>query len=290
MLLSLLLGLGSSFCWGTADFFGGLQSRRLPALAVVFWSQLIGGAALGLLLLLLGGAPTGASILWGLVGGLSGCIALIVFYHGLSIGMMSIISPIASCGAMVPIVVAFAYGEVPSLVTTAGIGIALVGIVLVSLQPQTSDGFQQPLSFTGKHLALALGAALGFGLFFVFVDLGSEGEDLAPLWVIAAARLSSLIAMSVVFLVTRQRVPWPARGQFGQISSIGLLDTTANVLFGFASLQGNLAVAAVLSSLYPVTTILLSYRFLDERLTKFQLSGVVLVLVGIVTLTLGAYS
>jgi hypothetical protein len=40
MPLSVALGLGCAFFWGIADFMGGIQSRRLPALSVVLWSQL----------------------------------------------------------------------------------------------------------------------------------------------------------------------------------------------------------------------------------------------------------
>ncbi len=47
------LGLGSGLCWGAADFFGGIQSRRLPALTVAFWSQAAGALALAVALVVI---------------------------------------------------------------------------------------------------------------------------------------------------------------------------------------------------------------------------------------------
>ena len=46
-MLAVALGLSSSLCWGLADFFGGLQSRKRAALAVLLVSQ---GVALALLI------------------------------------------------------------------------------------------------------------------------------------------------------------------------------------------------------------------------------------------------
>jgi drug/metabolite transporter (DMT)-like permease len=56
--LGVPLGLGSGLCWGTADFFGGVQSRRLPALSVVLWSQAAGALGLAVALAVQGTRPT----------------------------------------------------------------------------------------------------------------------------------------------------------------------------------------------------------------------------------------
>ena len=43
---AVVLALGAAALWGTADFFGGLASRRMSVLIVLFWSQLAGLAGL----------------------------------------------------------------------------------------------------------------------------------------------------------------------------------------------------------------------------------------------------
>src|SRR4051794_18088048 len=42
LMLAIALGLAASLTWGTADFVGGLQARRLPVVAVVLGSQISG--------------------------------------------------------------------------------------------------------------------------------------------------------------------------------------------------------------------------------------------------------
>jgi drug/metabolite transporter (DMT)-like permease len=128
------LGLSSGLCWGAADFFGGVQSRRLPALTVAFWSQVAGALALLLALAALRAppGPLGAGIGWGLLGGLAGGCALVLFYRGLAEGTMSVIAPVSACGAMVPVAAALLTGDQPSAVAGIGVLAAITGVVLVS--------------------------------------------------------------------------------------------------------------------------------------------------------------
>ena len=122
-------------------------------------------------------------------------------------------------------------------------------------------------------VAMALGSALGFGLFYVFVDAGtaaaaraaaaartsgSHGSPLhaSPLWVIAGARMSSLVILSTIALVAttalagrRSVLRWPGR-RLGPVALVGIADTGANLLFAYAAGTGNLAVVGVLGSLY----------------------------------------
>ena len=130
-------------------------------------------------------------------------------------------------------------------------------------------------------LAMALGSALGFGLFYVFVAAGTTGSRGAPLWVIAGARTSSLAMLSTIALVGGgSALRWPGR-RIGPVALVGIADTGANLLFAYAATAGNLAVVGVLGSLYPVATVVLARWLLGERLTGGQNAGVVLALTGV---------
>jgi len=277
-----LLGVGSGLCWGVADFFGGLQSRRLPALAVAFWSQIAGGLALLVVLLARGDALAPNSLAWGAGAGVFGALGLVLFYRALAIGVMSVVAPIAACGALMPVVISLALGEPLSLVPALGIAAALAGVVLVSIQTTP-----MPAGRTSTRAALipALGAALNFGFFFACLDGGASGGATTALWTVAGARLSSLPTLVVLIAATVRRVPWPGR-QLAPIIAVGVLDTTANALFAYAATYGNAAIVAVLGSLYPVATVLLGRILLGERLTLLQSSGVVVALLGVVLLSM----
>ncbi|MBI3965404.1 MAG: DMT family transporter [Chloroflexi bacterium] len=283
MSIAVLLGLSSGLCWGTADFLGGLQSRRLPTLAVVLWSQVAGGAALFAVLAALRETAPVEAIFWGVVSGLFGAIALVQFYHALAIGTMSIVAPITASGALVPVVAALLLGEIPTPLAISGIATALVGGVFASLPEKKCASSPARADLV---LGLSLGAALCFGLFYVFVDRGSAVVGASPLWVIGGTRLGSLVTLLFVGMVTRQSLPWP--GAYAPaVGVVGVLDTLANVLFAYASIWGNLGVVSVLGSLYPVATVLLARAVLAERLTWLQTIGVVLALAGVVLMAAG---
>jgi drug/metabolite transporter (DMT)-like permease len=302
--LGVPLGLSSGLCWGAADFFGGIQSRRLPALTVAFWSQAAGALALAVALAVLGhgGArPVAVGVAWGLAAGVGSGLALVLFYRGLAEGTMSVVAPISACGAIVPVAAALLTGDQPGALAGAGVLAAITGVVLVS-RPRPPARAEAP-SHGGppggerpgrsrRVLAMALGAALGFGLFYVFVDAGTAaaaaaggagtgGSRSSPLWVVAGARASSLLMLSTIALVGRRSaLRWPGR-RIGPVALVGVGDTGANLLFAYAATSGNLAVVGVLGSLYPVATVVLARWLLGERLSGGQNAGVVLALTGV---------
>jgi drug/metabolite transporter (DMT)-like permease len=281
------LGLSSGLCWGAADFFGGMQSRRLPALTVAFWSQMAGALGLAIALAVSGTRPTPVAVAWGLVAGAGSGCALVLFYRGLAEGTMSIVAPVSACGAVVPVAAALLTGHRPGALAGLGVLTAITGVVLVSRPHPTvpgrsgGPGRSGVPGRSGRVLAMALGSALGFGLFYVFVDAGTTGSRGGPLWVIAGARASSLLMLSMIALVgNRSALRWPGR-RIGPLALVGIGDTGANLLFAYAATTGNLAVVGVLGSLYPVATVVLARWLLGERLSGGQHAGVVLALTGV---------
>jgi drug/metabolite transporter (DMT)-like permease len=280
------LGLGSGLCWGAADFFGGIQSRRLPALTVAFWSQVAGalgiGVALGVqpILGIQGGWPAAAGVAWGMAAGIGSGCALVLFYRALAEGTMSVVAPVSACGAIVPVAAALLAGEQPGAIAGLGVLAAVTGVVLVS-RSRTQVPSRAAATRPGRVLAMALGSALGFGLFYVFVDAGTAVSGGSPLSVIAGARTSSLLVLSAIALVGwRSGLRWPGR-RIGPVALVGIGDTGANLLFAYAATAGNLAVVGVLGSLYPVATVVLARWLLGERLSGGQNAGVVLALTGV---------
>jgi drug/metabolite transporter (DMT)-like permease len=307
------LGLSSGLCWGAADFFGGIQSRRLPALTVAFWSQLAGALGLAIALAIEGVRPNATGVAWGLAAGVGSGCALVLFYRSLAEGTMSIVAPISACGAVVPVTAALLTGNQPGTLAALGVLATVTGVVLVS-RPHTpprpasptvegnpvSAGNSAGAGSAGsaarggrRVVAMALGSALGFGLFYVFVDAGAAstagtaaaagtaGSHGSPLWVIAGARMSSLAILSMIALVSRRSaLRWPGR-RIGAVALVGIGDTGANLLFAYAATTGNLAVVGVLGSLYPVATVVLARWLLGERLSGGQNAGVILALTGV---------
>jgi len=65
---------------------------------------------------------------------------------------------------------------------------------------------------------------------------------------------------------------------------IGVLDACGDLSFALASAHGQLAVVAVLASLYPVVTVLLAAGIVRERVRPLQAIGATVALAGVVLL------
>jgi drug/metabolite transporter (DMT)-like permease len=275
---AIALALGSSLVYGVSDFLGGLKSRSLPLLSVLLVSQ---GSALVVLatIVLASGAspPDGRYILYGAIAGLSEAVGVAAFYRGLAVGVMSIVSPIAATAPVVPVVAAIALGELPSPIQALGIVLALVGIAIISLDPQ---GFRAARD-VGPSLLFGLLTALGFGGFLLAMDAASEGS---VQWALLVARLAAVAAFTTVFLARRAPLSVPP-AQVPVLVLIGVLIIGADSMYAVATTEGLLSVVVVLSSLYPAVTIVLARFYLHERLQRHQRVGVAASLGGAVAIS-----
>jgi drug/metabolite transporter (DMT)-like permease len=268
---ALLLGLSASLSWGVADFFGGIASRRGRVAATVAMLHLIGSLALAAVLLIrMQGPPPLHEMALGLAAGCGGGLGLMAFYRGLAIGAMGLVAPISALGVVIPVGWGIANGERPGPVVVAGLVLALVAGVLVSL---TGDAHSR------RGVGHAALAAVGFGLFFAFLAPAAETD---ALWATGAARCASVpIVIALALIVGRTLKPGGGDGQMRLIVTAGLLDVSANALYAMATQRGLTSVVAVLGSLYPVATAVMARIFLNERLTRPQILGAAAALVGI---------
>lgn len=275
--LALLLALASSVVWGTADFSGGLLTRRLPTFAVTVVSQAAGFVPLVVAVAIRGGVD-GKGFALGLLAGVGGGAGLAAFYRALSLGTMSVVSPIAACSAVVPFAVSIATGERPRRLALVGAVVALAGAVLASAEERRSESPER-----ARAIVLAVVAAVALGVFIYFLGLGSRESD--ALSTLTGARVGSLATLLTGALLFRATVRVPQRA-LAAVAAVGLLDVAANALFAFASSHGGLlSLVSVLGSLYPVMTVLLAHVLLHERLTRAQKAGIALALAGVAAIS-----
>jgi drug/metabolite transporter (DMT)-like permease len=265
--VAVLLALASAVVYGSADFCGGLASRRATSFAVVAVSQAAGLAVLLALLPWLGGHPHPADLAWGAAAGTAGAAGLVVFYRALAQGVMSIVAPVtAVSAAAVPVLVGLGLGERIGLPATAGIVLALVAVVLVAAE----EGLSSLRAARPASLVPALVAGAAFGLFFVLLDRTSDGAGLAPL---VGARTVSVTLVVLLAVLGRRSLRTP-RAALPMVLLAGVGDMAANALFLLATQQGSqLAITGVLASLYPASTVLLAQFVLRERLAGAQVAG-----------------
>lgn len=281
-MLPLGLALLSGFTWGSADFLGGVMSKRLPTAIVMAVSQIAGLLLTAALVVGLGESPPEARfLLYGGLGGLAGAIGLASLYKGLAVGRMSIIAPTAALSGAMPVVVGFVQGERPTALQVAGMAVAGVGVLLAVRTPDPGD-----VDARGprRGVGYAFVAALCIGLLLTSLDAVG---DRSPLWATLMVRVVSVPLFLAAAAATAAGARRPRRREVGILVGVGALDNAANVMFAFAAREGLLTLVAVLGSLYPVATVLLARWFLHERLAPWQLVGVIAAFAGVASIVAG---
>jgi len=290
--MAALLALVSAICYGVSDFSGGLAARRVPATAVVLVSN---GLSLLLALLAVGLLPgstyNAGDMGWGAAAGVVGLLGVVLLYRGLAIGPMSVVAPLtAVLSALVPVAVGTIRGERPGTVAVIGVALAIPAMVLIGREPRKPGGAEEAAARPSAPLsrgaiASALSAGVSFGGFFVLLAQTSSNGGAWPLVPQRAA--SVLILLGISAAAVRRGIPAHPRGRTFRLAvAAGSTDFAANLAYVLATHRGLLALVAVISSLYPATTLLLARGVLGERVARQQAGGLVLAAVAVALIAL----
>jgi drug/metabolite transporter (DMT)-like permease len=276
------LSLANALFWGLADFGAGWNSRKVGALTTLLWVQGTGAVLVGIVVVATGeGLPDGRTALYAALAGAAGVSALGAFYRALAIGTMSIVAPITATGAVLPVIVGIASGDDLGAIVAAGLVLALAGVMLASRQP-AGQGERPKDSRTAILLALA--AAVGFGCYYVFSDVAADGS---LIWLLVIGRATVLPVVAWLAHTRGGGIVPGDRRRRGALMAVGLSDLTAMLCLGLAATRGSVAVVSVISSLYPMTTVILARLVLKERMSAVQAAGVFAALSGIALVSAG---
>jgi drug/metabolite transporter (DMT)-like permease len=274
-LTALGLALGASLAWGIADFVGPLVGRALGALRVLFWAQVGGVVAIGAAVAVRGQRPHEWVILLAAPAALAGTLGLGAYYRGVAAGAMSVVAPIAGASAIIPVVFGIATGDKPSALQIAGIGCALFGVVLASLERQ--EGSRRVAAGVG----LAVLAAIGFGFYFPPMHAAGKADFW---WASLVFRTTSLLVVAAAVAARRPDLRVRPR-ELAIVLGVGIGDTLGNGLYAASSGHGLVSLTAVLASLYPIVTVLLAAAVLGEQTAPTQKAGIVLTLAGVILIS-----
>lgn len=265
------LSLSTALSWGAADFSGGLAAKRVNTFLVVLVAHGSGLVfMLTLALLVKEPIPSRTFLLWGIAAGLVGSVGVAAFYRALAIGKMGINAPLSAViTALLPVIFGVITEGLPHPLQLIGFGLALIAMWLIAAQPGASG---RP-----EGLGLAVVAGVGFSGFLLFIKLAGSK---AVFWPLTFARAASSLLMITIALISGHDLK-PTRRAMPYMLLAGILDSGANALYVAATQHGRLDVAAVLSSLYPASTVILARVLLKERLSRLQSVGMVTALVAV---------
>jgi drug/metabolite transporter (DMT)-like permease len=297
-MLAVILALVSALGYGSSDFAAGLATRAASVIQVTLLACV---AACALVLAALPFAaspgPSRAALAWGATAGGSGTLGGIALYLGFRYAAFSVAAPLSAVGtAGFSVLAGLLWGERPSTLALTGIALALPAIIGVSAGagegegalPVSADdagrGTEDAGQATGEDrthghagrpaAGVAAGLIAGACFALLLIGLARAGSG-SGLWPAAAAGVAGLaVAVTAAAVTGNLRLP---RGRPGWLSVFtGVTGAAGTVCYFYATHHGLLAVVAVLTSLYPASTIVLARITLGERLTGLRLAGLLL--------------
>ncbi|MGH2698624.1 MAG: EamA family transporter [Actinomycetota bacterium] len=274
--MEVVLALGSAIAYGVSDFTGGVLSKRAHVFTVILLSQLVSSAILILVLPFWDGSFSWRAVQWGAVAGIAGMAGASLLYRGPAIGRMGVVAPItAVLAAAIPLSFGLAFGERPGSVALVGVVVGLAAVVLISSSPEpASAGTETPPTASrrsgGRGVAEALGAGAGFGLFFILLERTPRDSGL---WPLIGTRISMVASVALLVAIAGALFR-PTRGMGRSLVWLGFINLGADLLFLLATRTGLLSLVAVITSLYPAATVALARVYLNERMVRQQMFGI----------------
>lgn len=277
-MLTVLFAGSTAVLFGAADFLGGLASRRDAALVVTATAHALSMLLLVVVALLFPSEiVTRVDLVAGAIAGVLGGLGVAALYAGLAIGRMSVVAPLtAALSGSLPAVYDVVTGGRLSWLDGAGLMLALGAIIMVSISSHPDD----PHGMPPAAIVLSLLAGTGFAASFIAFSFTAESSGM---WPLVSARVVSTVCLAAIAGLRYRRVLTHAGVRSTAIAT-GALDSAANVTMLLAIRTGQLAIASMLGSLYPVVTVLAAFAILRERVTGLQRVGIIVAL-GAVILT-----
>jgi drug/metabolite transporter (DMT)-like permease len=275
---AILGGVGAALCWGTSTFCSSRSTRIIGAPSALGWVMLVGFLIVAPIAAVRGvTGDAGASDFGWLVVASAGSVSgLGLSYAALRRGKVSIVAPICATEGAIAALVAVAFGQRLAATTLVALGVIAGGVILASTGNEIVEGHSSRVS-----VALAVLAASLFGI--SLYASGRVGPSVGAAAILFAARGLGVTVIVLPLLVrrrlrlTRTAVPF--------VLASGVLEVAGYAAFLLGVGSGNVAVPAVLSSLFAVVAGMLGFVLLGERLRRLQFAGVAVTVIGVVVLS-----
>lgn len=283
MVESLLLGLMAGVIFGFADLIAVVVARKIPLVRLLLWIH-VGAFIIGVpYLVLAADLGTVSPQLWALFGVMSLVFLGMqsMFYKGLQVGPVVLVSPIVSAHLIIVILLSTIFlGERLESVQMLGISIAMFGLLLatMTLQSDPSGG-----SNVRKGATYALITMVGAGIFIFTVGaLSKEVGWFLPIFLIRTG--------SFFILLPAQRLanagPWwsPSPKLVLIAILVGALQFSGLAAYASGAQMGSVSLVAATFSIYPVIPMIGGVILMRERIVPRQAAGLASVCAGLLVL------
>jgi len=286
---SILAGLATAFCWGTADYMSRSQSERVGYYRTIIYSHVVTLVAVVALIPVI--SPNLSfpldPVLALAAAGFVNFVAFIFLYRAFHRGVISVVAPVVyTYPAVTAALAVVLLGSALSPTQAGAIAGIIAGVILMSTR---FSEFQGHLRGSGapnltRGVPLAVGASLTFGA--VYVAIGYAAPSVSVVLPVLFLRVFA-ITLGFLFAPILKQEARPTRMVLTKtMIAIGVLEAFGFLAFtsGIAAAGEALPIVTAISGMGGAVAASYGIVFLKERLEPNQLIGVMLSLVGVFVL------
>ena len=280
-MVSVVFGLLTAAFFASSSLISSRTVKIIGPGSSVAWTMLV-GLVITLPFLLTSGVPAnlGASTPWMVVAGLGNVIGILVAGFAFRIGKVGVVAPILATEGAISAVIASILGESIAPVIAFLLLVIVGGIVISAIAPDP-----EPLVHERPVLAVTfatVGAAcFGISLFAI----GNLSDELPIAWVLLPPRLAGVLIILIPLIVVRRlRI---TRSTTPLVIAMGFTEVLGFVSFAIGA-QYQIAVTSVLASQFAPIAAVMAYVLFKEKLGRLQITGVVVLVVGVTALSLAS--
>jgi len=277
----IVLGMCAMLGYGVEDVIAKAMLTKRNAIRIAVVSQAMGS------LLFLGVAitydlalPSLAVIYLTLISGVVSAVVLCSFYFALSLGKVSIASPILSCMNAVAVTLSLCIlGESLTRLQLSLIVLVFVGILLVAFEKSETQASTRKLSV----LLALLAAVLGGGNIIVQKWMAETSHYLMAFFL---TRVFEIALMAPLSLSIQKSDSVTTFRNYVALGVLGLIDVSAFFCWYIGLRLGLVSIVTPIVLSSPAVTLILAHIFLKEQVQIHQRVGIVAVVAGVALLSM----
>ena len=270
-----LFGLLAALSVTSMEFFSRRISNETGPIVATAAASLVASILTIAVATIDGGALIGRDLVLGAGSGVGFAVGLSAYLQGLRVSSSAVIGPtVASLSSLIPFGYAAITGDAPPPLGYAGAVLAIVGLILVTVGGSEASNVRRGLPF-----GIVSGMGYGFGT-LLLIDV----SEASGTWPIAGQRSAAFLTIAA-FALTRRRPFLPPIRFAPQAGVAGLIATMASV-FLLTGLSMNPAATSVTATLYPATSVAAGRAFFGDSVSRIQVMGLIVVIVGTVAIVL----
>ena len=285
ILIPLLLSFVPMIMWGTMDVLGGIIARKTPSTVGFFTSQMA-GLLITLLFLPFFPMPPAVTIIPLFLLGIFPIFSWLLYFKAAQITDISVVGPLSRVDFVLTSILGMIFfHEAATAAKFVSIILVFVGVLLLSLVWSKFLHNKIPRFTTGAMFALGSSVALGLQLFFMAPASRVNGWFYTSVFlriaVAAYAGISVIISKQTKALFHWKTLPWKL------ILGIGVVDFIGLSVYSITVTKYAVSYVSIIVSCASLVTVLIARVWLRENLRPLQYAGIVLMILGIISLQMG---